>query len=286
MKRQRRGEGGAVIVEAAIGIPVLLLFVFALVDLGMWTLNSNQATNAARDGARIAILDYEQADVVGSDDWDLLVERMESRLDREIDASQLDVTCVDPDGDPVPGGCAAAEPRFDRVRVEVEWDWTLVTPLAAVVGRSQGAATGTATMEISGMPVDEGPISTTSTVAPPPTTAPPADPNVSTTTAPSCSVSSWSLSHDPVKTVGNSGKLQSDLTISFATAGVCTNLSVTITPPDGGSTVVFGCGCGSGPYSKTIDKDAYNFWKSSDEFVLELINDGFVMVREEFEVKK
>ena len=48
----RRNEQGVTIVEAAFVIPILFLFMFALIDIGLWEYQRTQASAAARDGAR------------------------------------------------------------------------------------------------------------------------------------------------------------------------------------------------------------------------------------------
>ena len=62
----RRNEQGVTIVEAAFVIPILFLFMFALIDIGLWEYQRTQASAAARDGARVGILRYLTADVNGS----------------------------------------------------------------------------------------------------------------------------------------------------------------------------------------------------------------------------
>ena len=62
----RRDERGVTIVEAAFVLPLLFLFIFALIDIGLWEYQSTQASAAARDGARVGILRYLTADTDGS----------------------------------------------------------------------------------------------------------------------------------------------------------------------------------------------------------------------------
>lgn len=273
-RRRARTDDGAVVVEAAMGIPVVILFVFALVDLGMWTFQTNQATNAARDGARAGILGFEDADVQGSDSWDAILAAVEERLDRDVDASELTVNCVEPDGTDVAGGCAFAEPRTDRIVVEVAWVWPLVTPVGVILGRDEGTATGTATVEIIGLPEAEpDPASTTTT-----TTS-----TTSTTLAPGCTVSSWSLSNDPIEARTN-GRLLYDLTVDF-TADVlgCTDLSVVVQAPST-DTIVQDCGCGLGPaFSWTIGKNDHGFWTAGTAS-LQIIDSGDIIVDTTVEV--
>lgn len=56
-----RGDGGSVIVETALVLPMLFTLVMALFEFGFMELKSSQLTNAARDGARVAIIKYNKA---------------------------------------------------------------------------------------------------------------------------------------------------------------------------------------------------------------------------------
>jgi uncharacterized membrane protein len=58
---------GAAAVEAAIILPLLLLITFAVIEYGWLFLKSQQITNAARHGARIAILNSAAQDYVESE---------------------------------------------------------------------------------------------------------------------------------------------------------------------------------------------------------------------------
>ena len=57
----RRREGGAAAVEFALLLPLLVLLLFGIIEFGFAFSTRIQATNAAREAARLA--------VVGVDDW-------------------------------------------------------------------------------------------------------------------------------------------------------------------------------------------------------------------------
>lgn len=57
-------ERGAAAVELAIIMPLLLLFIAGIVDFGRYFLTEIQLTNAAREGARVAVIEEPAANVV------------------------------------------------------------------------------------------------------------------------------------------------------------------------------------------------------------------------------
>jgi len=66
VRRTPCGERGAVLVEFALALPVLLVLIAGTVDLGLALHKYQAVTNAAREGARMAILPgYSAADVQG-----------------------------------------------------------------------------------------------------------------------------------------------------------------------------------------------------------------------------
>jgi len=60
-KDRRFRRRGTEIVEAAIVLPLLLMLVLGAIEYGWLFLNAQQITNAARHGARIAILPHDTA---------------------------------------------------------------------------------------------------------------------------------------------------------------------------------------------------------------------------------
>jgi Flp pilus assembly protein TadG len=63
--RRRRSDRGAELIELAIVLPILLLVFAAIIDFGFLFQRYEALTNAAREGARIAILPgYTQADAI------------------------------------------------------------------------------------------------------------------------------------------------------------------------------------------------------------------------------
>jgi hypothetical protein len=63
-RRLRQGERGAELIEFALVLPLLLLLVLGIVDFGFLFQRLEVVTNAAREGARIAVLPgYGTADI-------------------------------------------------------------------------------------------------------------------------------------------------------------------------------------------------------------------------------
>jgi len=54
---RRRGERGAALIEAAITVPIILLISVGIFEFGRAYQTSQVLTNAAREGARLAVLD-------------------------------------------------------------------------------------------------------------------------------------------------------------------------------------------------------------------------------------
>lgn len=152
----RRDEGVS-IVEAAFVLPLLFMFMFGLVDLGMWTFNSNQASNAARDGARAGILAYPLLGTTAESAEASIVSAIQDHLpEGTVDASDVTIKCLTSDGSPMATCNGNGPDRPERVKVDVEWHWELVTPIAMTIGVDEGVARGSATMEIVGRPVPGG----------------------------------------------------------------------------------------------------------------------------------
>src|SRR5512135_348766 len=64
--RRRRSERGAAIIETALTLPLLLFIGVAIIEFGRAYETSQVITNAAREGARVAVLPNQAADAVDS----------------------------------------------------------------------------------------------------------------------------------------------------------------------------------------------------------------------------
>jgi hypothetical protein len=69
-----RGDDGALLVEAAFVMPILMFLIMGFIEFAAVELHQSTVTNAARDGARVGILSWEDADDGPSGDnpgyWD------------------------------------------------------------------------------------------------------------------------------------------------------------------------------------------------------------------------
>ena len=162
-RHDRRRDRGVTLVESAFALPILFMFMIALLDFGMWALHANQAANAARDGARAAIFAYARADALSSPDRDTVVAAVLSRLPAGT-ATEADIfiSCLDSEG--VTHPCATARVDTDRIRVEVSWTWPMFSPLAGTLGSGDGRTSGAASMVVLGLP-SEAPTTTTTTTS-------------------------------------------------------------------------------------------------------------------------
>jgi hypothetical protein len=126
LTRRLRQERGAELIEFALVFPLLLMVVLAMVDFGFMFQRMEVVTNAAREGARLAVLPgYDQTDVE---------ERVESYLEAGGVAA-LSNTQVFVDMDhPIP---AAAGPMAGK-RVEVVYNhqYLFLGPVASWFGGS------------------------------------------------------------------------------------------------------------------------------------------------------
>ncbi|WP_436795573.1 TadE/TadG family type IV pilus assembly protein [Actinospongicola halichondriae] len=265
MRRPRRDERAVTVIEAAVALPILFLFVLALIDLGTWTLESNKAANAARDGARAGMISHRVADAASGGDRTAVVDAVQAHLPgRTLAADEIVIECVDPDGDLVAGGCAAATIDRDRIRVTTRWEKRFITPLAGIVGVPSAEVRGVATMVIVGKPLAPSGTATTTTT----TSVPGSTTSTTSTTTSGCVVTGLSVSPSP-NSAKRSGALQNNVDIEFSISGAdpCVGLSVEIVAP-GGGTATHGCGCSSGAIRTwSYGKNSDNFWTAGQATV-------------------
>jgi Flp pilus assembly protein TadG len=110
--------------------PILFLLVFGIIDFGIGLHSWITVTNAAREGARLGA-------VHGSED-EIIAKVGQSA--HNVDPADLDVTVTNADPDILHSG--------EPVTVEVEYDYTLMTPLGAIISVPSFHISSTAEMRL------------------------------------------------------------------------------------------------------------------------------------------
>ncbi|MEY2420872.1 MAG: hypothetical protein QOI95_939 [Acidimicrobiaceae bacterium] len=230
------GDRGAMLVEAAFVFPLFLTLLFGIVDIGNAEFQTSQATAAARDGARIGILHFDNADVNGSGDRQLIVDQVNARMAGQ--SATVAVSCIEGLTGSTTLDCSQAIPDQDRIRVTVSWTYNPLTPVMARVGPQN--ISGTATMAILGQPTGlpatttttSTTTTTTTTTTPGSSTSSTSTSSTTTTTTPPGGCSIVGLSVNPalplVRQNKNSTNLKTNTTFTVTTNGAatCTTLKI------------------------------------------------------------
>lgn len=172
-----RGERGATMVEFAIVSVVAFALLFGMADLALVVFGNSVGSNAARDGARVGLISYEDADVPGSTNNLAVVAAVKKRLVGLVVYQSTTVVCRPADNLTATEPCRSTSVDLDRgdvIEVAVTWKHKG----AAVFVPSTHSAT--ARMVIGGAPD----LSTSPTTAPGATTTT-TGPSTTTTTGPS-----------------------------------------------------------------------------------------------------
>lgn len=125
-QRSRRAGEGATLLEFAIVAPVLLLLMFTMIDLSLIIIGNTVGGNAAREGARVGIIDYECADnrpgcnPANYDKIVAAVDRLLGGLVRE--RKPVEVRCL-ASPDLTQKDCRRGVVRLDRDLIEVTVRW-------------------------------------------------------------------------------------------------------------------------------------------------------------------
>lgn len=141
-------ERGSVVIEAAVVMPILMLFILGLVDFGLWDFQNSQASSAARDGARAAIISVTGADASGSAANTAVHDAIAARLGGQ--AFTFTVECMT-STTTTPKTCTVSPTTVDRdrVHVRVTWNRPAMTFVSKMVGAS-ATISGSSIMTISG----------------------------------------------------------------------------------------------------------------------------------------
>jgi Flp pilus assembly protein TadG len=121
---RRRHQSGQSLVETALVLPILLVILMGIFDFGRAIFAYNAVSNAAREAARVAIVNQNTT----------LVEDEGKHAAIGLDPDAIDVTFTIPDCGTVLVGCTAS--------VTVDHEWTALTPIiGSLVGPIQLSST-------------------------------------------------------------------------------------------------------------------------------------------------
>ncbi len=102
--KQRRFRRGATVVEGTIVLGVFLLFVFGALDVGLAVLRSNAVSEAARRGARCAIVHGNKASLLGP-----------------LGPATLNISAAD--ANPIAQSVRQVLPTINPAEVQIEVQW-------------------------------------------------------------------------------------------------------------------------------------------------------------------
>jgi Flp pilus assembly protein TadG len=141
LRRFVRGEVGAELIEFALVMPVLVVTVFAIAELGMMYQRNLVITNAAREGARMAILPGFTTTAGGD---------VEARVNAYLTAAGVPgtaTTVVTPVSSTLPSGATIT---VQQVTVTYSYPGTILGPIIGMIGGSWSALTlrGVASMRV------------------------------------------------------------------------------------------------------------------------------------------
>ena len=110
-----RSERGQSLVEFALVLPIFLVLVLGIIDFGLGLKSWITITNAAREGARYAAVTCGEV----SDDTDVIAKTEDAAADLSEDVTVTVTNC--------PGEST------ESVVVEVDYDYSLITPLGGLL---------------------------------------------------------------------------------------------------------------------------------------------------------
>lgn len=132
MKRSRFSDEGATLLEFAIVAPVIFLLMFTMIDLSLIIIGNTVGGNAAREGARVGIIDFDCADnhdgcPSPSPNYNKIVAAVDRLLGGLVrDRQAVRVRCLSPatnPSNPQEVACKKGVIRVDRDLIEVRVQW-------------------------------------------------------------------------------------------------------------------------------------------------------------------
>lgn len=147
VRRPRRSDRGAVIVEFALVAPLLLMIVFGIVDFGWMIERSNVINNVTRDAARVASLDgsYAQIQTTLTDELD------DIGITYPGTGVTVAITCTNASGSNCTGSSAsytANAASGSAVKIQVSYTHHWITPVGALCSMIGGSTCTGSTIEL------------------------------------------------------------------------------------------------------------------------------------------
>ena len=130
--RRARDQRGAVAVEFALIMPILLILVFGIIEFGFMINRDMIVGNASRDGARAASLGDTQADIKAG----IVAELAASGIPTTVaTGTTISVTCKKPDGTACSTDYDTDAVSGSTAIIAVSYDHTLITPfISSILG--------------------------------------------------------------------------------------------------------------------------------------------------------
>ena len=145
LKRKRQqGQG---IVEFALVAPILFIMLFGVMEGGWLLFHNHQVSNAAREGARFAVVNGEESGTNLTSE--MVRERIEDRVTL-FNPESIDVTlrCEDPDGSGAIDQTCSPDLMAPEQRVRVEVDYTHETLVGFIFSRATIDLSSSSTMRV------------------------------------------------------------------------------------------------------------------------------------------
>ena len=141
---RRSTRSGQTLVEFALALPVIILLFLAVLDFGRAIFAFNTVSNAARDGARVAIVDQRSTAGVSNAAQAAADQAIGLGLD-PTDPSEVRVSYLDPDNPSIACNASWGEWAGCIAQVRVQYVFNATTP---VIGNIIGPITLGSTTEI------------------------------------------------------------------------------------------------------------------------------------------
>ena len=133
--RRLKGEDGQDIVEFALVLPILAMLLFGIIDYGWIFYNQARVGNAARDGARFAVMNYKEAEASkGALTTEAYLQKQVEDNVKDVLPGNLQTTDADLT---VTVGKVTNAPGDEKIVVTVSAKIKLFTPVVSTIIHSQ-----------------------------------------------------------------------------------------------------------------------------------------------------